>query len=259
MDVAHLDQLSELEQTYWWHVAKRQLVMDWLQEFAPAPGKLVEGGIGSAGNLLTFQNLGYEVSGLDIMPEAVEYGRKQGLQDVHVHDLEQPWPFKDASLDVVVLLDVIEHVSQPVQVLQHAHRLLKPSGKLILTVPAYQWLFSDWDDALGHYRRYTSRRLQQQTTAAGFQTCTLTHWNSFTLPAAIGLRGWQKLRPNRRPAEFPEVSPMVNQILLGCAAFERQWNRVMPVPCGLSVAGVFEKAPEAMHNPLHQSFVGEGN
>ncbi len=241
MEVAHLHELSQLEQTYWWHIAKRELVTRWLQQYVPAPARVVEGGIGSAGNLVSFQELGYEVAGLDIMPEAVEYGKKRGIADVHVHDLGKPWPFEADSADAVVLLDVIEHVEDPVAVLQHASRVLKPEGKLLLTVPAYQWLFGTWDEALGHYRRYTNRKLEQQTVAAGFKTLELTHWNSFTLPAAVGVRTWQKLCPQRKSAEFPRVSPLVNQLLLGCASFERACSRFVNIPCGLSVAGVFSK------------------
>ncbi|HBN75723.1 MAG TPA: hypothetical protein DD473_07875 [Planctomycetaceae bacterium] len=255
MEVAHLHELSELEQTYWWHVAKRDLVTNWLQQYSSPPGFIIEGGIGSAGNLLAFQELGYQVAGLDIMPEAVEYGRQRGLSQVQVHDLEQPWPFADESADAIVLLDVIEHVPHPVQVLQNAVRSLKPDGKIFLTVPAYQWLYGDWDEALGHYRRYTTRRLQQQTVAAGLKTIKLTHWNSFTLPAALGMRTWQKMCPLKRSAEFPRVSAITNRMLIGCAQIERAVNQFLNIPCGLSVAGVFEKSHDAnsgVNAPLPQ-------
>ncbi|WP_296458264.1 class I SAM-dependent methyltransferase [Rubinisphaera sp.] len=261
MEVAHLHELSELEQTYWWHVAKRDLVTKWLQQYAPAPGLIIEGGIGSAGNLLAFQELGYNVAGLDIMPEAVEYGRQRGLSQVQVHDLEQPWPFADETADAIVLLDVIEHVPHPVHVLQNAARALKPDGKIFLTVPAYQWLYGDWDEALGHYRRYTTRRLQQQTVAAGLKTIKVTHWNSFTLPAALGMRTWQKMCPLKRSAEFPRVSAITNQMLIGCAQIERKINQFLNVPCGLSVAGVFEKNTDSIsagNAPLPQLHREEG-
>lgn len=243
MELAHLHQLSELEQTYWWHVAKRQRVLSWLEEFVPPPGLIIEGGIGSAGNLLDFQQRGYDVLGLDIMPEAVAYGQQLGLDHVLQHDLQQPWPAAEASARAVVLLDVIEHTADPVTVLHHARQVLSPDGLLILTVPAYPWLFGDWDRALGHYRRYTRRLLLQQTAAAGFIPRRLTHWNSFTLPAAVGLRTWQRLRPASRSAEFPQVSPVMNQLLLRCAQLERRVSDYVPIPAGLSLAGVFAVSP----------------
>lgn len=242
MELAHLHELSELEQTYWWHVSKRRLVTGWLKEFAPAPGFVIEGGIGSAGNLLSFQQMGYQVAGLDIMPEAVSYGKQQGIDQVQVHDLQQLWPFEEKSADAIVMLDVIEHVEHPVQVLEHAFHVLKDDGCLILTVPAYQWLYGDWDRALGHYRRYTKKQFLQQTIKAGFDSVKMTHWNSFTLPAALGVRTWQKMQPNSRSAEFPHVSPWVNRLLMSCADAERQMTNYLPIPCGLSIAGLFRKS-----------------
>ena len=81
MQASHLQQLVDLEDSYWWHVAKRQLVRNLLQKYAPAPGKLVEGGIGSGRNLLEFREMGYDVSGFDLMPESVEHVRGRGIAD----------------------------------------------------------------------------------------------------------------------------------------------------------------------------------
>ncbi|MCP4507957.1 MAG: class I SAM-dependent methyltransferase, partial [Fuerstiella sp.] len=75
MQSSHLQQLVDLEDSYWWHVAKRQLVTRLLQKHCPPPGRLVEGGIGSGRNLVEFQELGYNVTGFDLMAESVEHVR----------------------------------------------------------------------------------------------------------------------------------------------------------------------------------------
>ena len=242
MEVSHLNELSELEQSYWWHVAKQKLVTGLLKAYGPSTGQLVEGGIGAAGNLKHFQQLGYQVTGLDIMPESVEYAREAGLESVHQHDLCEPWPVKQDFADCVVLLDVVEHVPDPIRALQNAYECLKTGGFLFVTVPAYQWLFSQWDEHLGRYRRYTTELLKQHATKAGFETKKLTYWNSFTLPAAAAIRTWEKKGQQMQKAEFPRVSPLVNQSLLGCASMERMViQNGGSIPCGLSVAGVFRK------------------
>ena len=92
MDPGHLSELIELEETYWWHVAKRKLVIDILSREYPAPGILIEGGIGAARNILEFSQMGYEVAGFDLMQESVDYGRARGLKNLSVHELSQPWP-----------------------------------------------------------------------------------------------------------------------------------------------------------------------
>jgi dolichol-phosphate mannosyltransferase len=222
MDADHLGELIELEETYWWHVAKRRLALKLLARYAPPPGLLIEGGIGSCRNLLELQRQGYEVAGLDVMPEAVALARERGLERVCLQDLAEPWPFDSGSARAIVLLDVLEHMADPVAALSHAHCILAPGGAVILTVPAYGWLYGEWDRSLGHHRRYTARLLCSQAQEAGFQVRLLTHWNSFTLPAAVAVRGFQRLRPRPAPAEFPRVSAWTNRLLLGCAGAETQ-------------------------------------
>ena len=242
MDPGHLDELIELEDSYWWHVAKRRLVSDLLQTHFPPPGILVEGGIGSSRNLVEFQALGYEVHGFDIMPASVQHARERGLRHVAEHNLTEPWPLQKDSVKVAVLLDVLEHVFDPVQVLQHINRVLEPSGGVIVTVPAYPWLFGDWDKSLGHFRRYTSVALREHARVAGLRVEWLSHWNSFSLLPAMAVRGYQRCIPRRqRKPEFPRVAPWMNRMLGTMATCERHLLGRGTSPVGLSLVGVLRK------------------
>lgn len=244
MDPKHLDELVTLEETYWWHVAKRKLICNLLARHFPAPGRLLEGGIGSARNLLQFRDLGYDVAGFDISSDAVQRARMRGLDNVKLHDLSQPWPVEDGSLRVVVLLDVLEHLPNPIEVLRDMARTLEPNGGIVLTVPAIPWLYGDWDRALGHFCRYSPRLLRAQAAEAGLRIMSLGHWNSFTLPAAVIVRGWQRWTPVQgRAAEFPRVSSVTNCLLLQFAGIERWVTTTagIPVPCGLSLVAVLTR------------------
>ena len=241
MDPSHLTQLVKLEDNYWWHIAKRRLVLRLLGQFAPAPGRLVEGGIGSGRNLVEFHKQGYDVTGFDLMPESVEHVRRRGISDVRVHDLEDPWPVDAHSLTAVVLLDVLEHLEDPVTVLKHVHNALSDGGAVVVTVPACPWLFSRWDEQLGHYRRYNIREFRRQARDSGFRVHWLNHWNCFTLPAAVAVRSWEKVFPRRTQPDFPEVSDLTNRILLTAAAAERYCMAVSRIPAGLSLVGVLRK------------------
>ncbi|MCH2211215.1 MAG: class I SAM-dependent methyltransferase [Fuerstiella sp.] len=241
MDPGHLRQLVELEDNYWWHVAKRKLVVRLLSRFAPAPGRLVEGGIGSGRNLVEFSRLGYDVTGFDLMPESVNHVRQRGIEDVRIHDLESPWPVDSDSLKAVVLLDVLEHVRNPVRVLNHIHDSLAEDGSVFITVPACPWLYGPWDEQLGHFRRYTIREFRKQAKESGFRVQWLNHWNSFTLPAALAVRGWEKIFPLRTQPDFPKVSGFTNRMLLTAAAAERCCMDIPGIPAGLSLVGVLRK------------------
>ncbi len=241
MDPNHLQELISLEESYWWHVAKRQLATSLLEQFAPPPARVVEGGIGSARNLVEFQRRGYEVAGFDLMDVSVAHAKSRGIENVCVHDLQQPWPLEDGSFDAAVMLDVIEHVEDPVEVLRHAARVLTKDGVIIVTVPAYPWLFGEWDKRLGHYRRYTRKMLRENAEQAELSVTWMQNWNAFSLPPAVVVRGYQRLFPQDRDAEFPRVRPWLNQTLLGLAGMERWCMKQANVPFGLSLVGVLSK------------------
>ncbi len=241
MEYHHLQELIELEDRYWWHAAKRALAVSLLQRHFPPPGLIVEGGVGSGRNLVEFQKLGYDVAGFDILPQAVEHVRQRGLEKVRVHDLGGAWPLPSESARAVVMLDVLEHTADPVEVLRHARETLTPGGGMVVTVPAYPWLFGNWDKRLGHYRRYTARELTRQAQAASLEVVRLTHWNAFSLPAAIVLRTLDRLCQRDRAAEFPRVSPLMNRLLCAAASVERRWLTRCGAPFGLSLVGVLRK------------------
>ncbi len=174
------------------------------------------------------------------MPESIENAKSLGLEQVYQHDLHDPWPVSERS-DAVILLDVLEHLRDPVLALRNAAKCLSDKGKIIFTVPAYPWLFSEWDERLGHFRRYTASMVRGQAEEAGLRLLELSHWNAFTFPVACILRWVRRIRPTSKGAEFPKVAPWMNQMLMGAATLERGIGQKVPIPFGLSLAGVFAK------------------
>lgn len=241
MDPKHLEELIAVERSYWWHVAKRELVIEILRKHFPPPARLVEGGIGGGANLLAFRDLGYRVSGFDLMPEAVTHCKALGIDDVRAFDLEQPWEIQDGPARVVVLLDVIEHVPDPVKVLRNASEILDDRGGIVLTVPAIPALMGPWDRMLGHYRRYSRRMLEEHAHGAGLRVDWVSSWNAFTLPAAITLRTLEKFGKKGQTAEFPKVSPRVNSLLINMARAERRVIATTRLLTGLSLVGVLRR------------------
>ena len=242
MDQKHLDALIAGERSYWWHVSKRALVIELLRRHFPAPARLVEGGVGGGANLVAFRDLGYRVSGFDVIPESVAHCHELGLDDVRTHDLQQPWQITDGPAQVVVLLDVLEHIPDPIAALRSAAATLDEGGGIVVTVPAIPALMGPWDRMLGHYRRYTRRMLRAQARAAGLQVAWVSHWNAFTLPPALVMRTLEKLGRQKRSAEFPRVSPAVNALLIATAGAERRLIRTVGMPAGLSLVGILKRS-----------------
>jgi SAM-dependent methyltransferase len=241
VDRKHLDELIEIERSYWWHIAKRMIVTEILKRYFPPPARLIEGGFGAGWNLLAFKELGYQITGFDIMPESVETGKNHGLSNVAVHDLQNPWPVEKGSTRVVVMLDVLEHTSDPSRVLKNAALALDDRGGIVLTVPAIPCLMGPWDLALGHHFRYSIRLLRRQADDSGLRVLWVSYWNAFSLPAAFFVRGIEKLFQCRHSERFPRVLPGTNALLIWCANIERLLIRKMPIPYGLSLVGVLVK------------------
>src|SRR5215813_4450651 len=163
--------LYELEDTHWWHIAKRRTCVQLLRRFArPVQPQILDIGCGTGKNVETFGEIG-PTWGVDISSEAIDFCRKRGLTRIALEPAARTG-FEDHSFDVITLLDVLEHTEQA-PTLQEASRLLKPDGILLITVPAYQWLWSQWDVALHHQRRYNKSSLNQAVEQHGFRVLKL--------------------------------------------------------------------------------------
>ncbi len=106
-------------------------------------------------------------------------------------------PFDPASFDLVLATDVIEHLSDDQAALRELRRVTAPGGRLLATVPAYQWLWSQHDGAHHHFRRYTLRDLRRRVVASGWEPIAWSYFNSVLLPPIAAVR----LLGRRRPVE----------------------------------------------------------
>jgi SAM-dependent methyltransferase len=139
--------------------------------------------------------------------------------------------FEPNTIPAIGLFDVLEHIRDDADYLAAIRRLLRPQGRIYLTVPAHDGLWSVEDEASGHYRRYDLAQLRSKLTSAGYEVEYATYFFSFfpalvfllrTLPSAIGLRGRSKLARNRR--EISVKSGVMNRLLEWHLA--RELNRI---------------------------------
>jgi SAM-dependent methyltransferase len=175
------DRFFDTEDRHWWFVGRRRLATALLEQTG-ARGRILDLGCGTGGVLQHLGSFG-DAIGLDPAPEAAQYCKRRDVPMVVGSGMDLP--FADSSFDIVLALDVIEHVPDDVALLREAQRVLRPDGVLLVTVPALPWLWSAHDDVNHHYRRYTMTTLRESLTAGGFRPQRISYYNGVLLPLAI--------------------------------------------------------------------------
>ncbi|HVH78374.1 MAG TPA: class I SAM-dependent methyltransferase, partial [Stellaceae bacterium] len=155
------------DQSYWF-CHRNFCIVEAVRRFPPR-GPLVDVGGGNGFVTLGLQQAGYEAALVEPDPHGAAAARARGIEHV-ICGAFQDVGFAEGSVDALGLFDVLEHIEDDFGALRTFHRCLGPGGRLYLTVPAYQWLASDRDRALGHFRRYSLKSLRALVAQAGFKT-----------------------------------------------------------------------------------------
>jgi SAM-dependent methyltransferase len=188
-------QTHRAEDRHWWYQGRRRVLERAIERLQLPPGaRILDAGCGSGRNMVELARHG-AVTGVELSSTSAELARERSAGDV-VEGSVMDMPFDDGSFDLSVSLDVIEHLPDDVAALAELRRVTRPGGALLVTVPAYQWLWSGHDEVNHHHRRYNRRTLLAAAQAAGWQAQATAHFNSLLLPIAIVLRALERLRPS---------------------------------------------------------------
>ena len=200
--------------------------------------RLLDAGCGTGRNLVEFRSLG-EVEGVDFSPQAVEFCHQRGLTGVRRAAVEE-LPFEDGRFNLILATDVIEHLDDDLRALTELRRVAARGAHLVLTVPAYQWLWSQHDESMQHRRRYTARRLREQVARSGWEPQVETYFYAALLPAVAVVRTLQRIGARgRESSDLALAPPALNRLLemptRGEASLVRRGYRL---PAGVSVGMV---------------------
>jgi SAM-dependent methyltransferase len=245
MNPAEYERMFQNEDHYWWFVSRRELVVELVRRLPlPEAPAIIDVGCGTGATAAALQRFG-TVTGVDMSPLALEFCRRRGLQGLR-QGIAEALPVDDASADVIVATDILEHLDDDLVALREFRRVLRPGGHAVITVPAYQKLWSEHDEALMHRRRYLARQLRRQVDAAGFETVKLSYALAFLLPLALTRLLKRRPRPGHVPeAQVVPVPAPVNAALVRFQRLETALLRRISLPCGLSVLAVIRKPGDA--------------
>lgn len=241
------------EQDYWWHVGKRAIVYSLLERYLPAgkskaQRRALDLGCGTGLNLDHLSRYAEPV-GTDFSEEALHFCRERGHELLCKADAAL-LPFANGDFDIVTALDVIEHLDDDLLALRELRRVLRPGGLLIISVPAYRFLWSYWDDILGHRRRYTTGSMRDVARRAGLKVRKVSYSNAAILLPTIAMRVIKSLRykstrskggGSAPETDFMPVPGWLNGILTRYYMGEARFLRRERIPFGLSVVCVAQK------------------
>ncbi|GAB4163067.1 MAG: class I SAM-dependent methyltransferase [Planctomycetota bacterium] len=247
MDRIAYETFARLENDHFWFVGRRRIFGEMLDRIVGSRTDLaiLEIGCGTGGLLSTLEAHG-RVHGCDIDFESMRFCRERGFERMLVGSGYE-LPYLDESFDLVGMFDTIEHIPDEHRALSEAHRVLKPGGTLFLSVPAYQFLWSQNDRVAHHCRRYTAMRLKKVVRAAGFRPLKTSYFNTLLFPLIVPAIFWQKVRD--RLGLLPEgynntsvpLSRPLNALLCAVMSSERHLLSRMSFPFGHSLISLSRK------------------
>lgn len=244
MDAAEHARLAEHEEWYWWHRARERIVHRVLEHWAPPHPRILDVGCGTGHMTASLQRFG-TVVGVELGSEALAIARSRGLQVAR--SLAMPLPVPRNAFGVAVALDVLEHLDDDAAAAREILACLEPGGVFVATVPAYMFLWSSHDVALGHRRRYRRRQLRDLLEAAGFVIERCSYVMSAVLPLAAALRLAERFRPGTdQPATsgYVGLPRALNELLTRVVGLDGRLVRHVVLPFGLSVLAVARR-PQA--------------
>lgn len=168
-----------LEDENWWFKARQDFVLRFLKKMNVSKGaRILDIGCGGGALLQVLAFEGYtDTHGVDISPEAIAFGKAKGLANVQLADAQEKQDFPDSHFDVIIAMDILEHLKNPERALLEWRRLLKKDGTLLAFVPAFQMLWSEHDVINHHIVRYTKTKLLELGRHADLQPTHYSYWN----------------------------------------------------------------------------------
>jgi SAM-dependent methyltransferase len=238
MERAVFDRMAEQDSRHWWYVARRRILSDLVEREVRMPpnARILEIGCGTGHNFEMLGRFG-SVDAIEIDDEARALASRRLGREVGTARLPELAGIADGSYQLIALLDVLEHIQDDKASLASIQRKLAPGGRILLTVPANQWMWSAHDAVHHHHRRYSKRTLQQVVSEAGLQVHRISYFNTLLFPLAAAARIAGKLT-GKKESDDKMPPPALNRMLAAVFGMERHLVGRVPLPAGVSLVAI---------------------
>lgn len=232
----------KIQKKHWWFVTKKRIVLDAIDRhfIKNANTKVLDIGCGSGLMLKSLEDIG-RTYGMDMSDDAINFSREIFSGRVEKGFLPDQIPYEANHFDLITALDVIEHVDQDIEALKAMRSRLVTGGKAVITVPAYMFLWSKFDELNEHKRRYTLTELNTKLVEAGFTVEKISYFNTLLFPVVYVVRMLNNIlkRDGSSDIDMPSIS--VNFILKKIFSIEKYLLKIFNLPFGVSILAVVKK------------------
>jgi SAM-dependent methyltransferase len=230
-------EMAEAETGHWWFLGRRAILADTLARLElPDGAEILEAGCGTGGNLAMLTGLGRVFAmELDERARAIAAERHGAEAEIVAGACPDRIGFPERRFDLICMFDVLEHIAEDLATLEAMRARLKPGGRLLISVPAYPWLWGVHDEYLHHQRRYTASGLKRLAGEAGYGVANLTYFNTLLFPLAALARLKDRIAKPAAATGAAMPSPLVNGLLASIFGFERHLLRAANLPFGVSL------------------------
>jgi SAM-dependent methyltransferase len=254
MDSAAYAAEAAIEANHWWFAGRRLLFSDIISKFRlPPNAEILDVGTSTGSNLRLLRDLGFaHVTGVDQSPEAIRFCASKGLGLVRLGDI-RALEFPDQRFDLVLATDVIEHVDDDVGALQELRRVLKPGGYLLLTVPAFRFLWGLQDEVSHHKRRYSLGNLLKTLRVAELLAREHFYFNYLLFPLILAARCLMRIFKIRVESEGMINARWLNRVLGAVFRFDVRTAPLIWPPIGVSALVVATRL-NLQHKEIRSGF-----
>ena len=236
-------EMAKTESQHWWFRGRRAILSNIIDGLnLPQNPGILEIGCGTGGNLDMLSRFG-EVRALEADAGAREIAANKtgGLFDIRAGHCPDDIPFQNQRFDLICMFDVLEHIERDVDTLVAAKSLLVKNGFVLLTVPAYQWLWGKHDEFLHHKRRYSAQELRLKIDKAGFRPLKLSYFNTFLFPLVAMVRLKERVFHGSKVSGGNIPPARLNSMLRNIFSAEKYILAKAGFPFGVSLLAILQE------------------